>query len=83
MVFDQYSEHDSLCSVRISRWAISYMVDESVDADLSQYSNTDQIIEKFCVFLERAIAFRSNSGKSVNVFALVASNWKRFATQLA
>ena len=83
MVFDNQSVHDPLCRIKISRWAISYMVDESTEADLGAFQNTDEIIEKFCVFLEKAIAFRTNSGRPVNVFEMVASNWERFAAQLA
>ena len=73
---------DPFVKVQINRWAVSYMLDESIDLDFNEFKNISQVVEEFCVFLERAAGLKLNRGKPLDIYQMIENEWPRFALKL-
>ena len=73
---------DPFVKVQINRWAVSYMLDESIEINLNRFKNISEVVEEFCVFLERAAGLKINRGKPLDMYQMIEDEWPRFATKL-
>lgn len=67
--------------VSINETVISSTLFENYEIDLNAYTNGDEILHTFCLFLERKLESEISKG-ATNFYGMMTDEWLRFQDQL-